>query len=250
MPNLTTGFPRRTGDAQKDYEYLYDWAVSLVDELKAILCNLDSGNVSEAASVKAQNIDVSQAKIKDAQITSLTADKLTAGTIDAEEIDVININADNIKTGTLDAGNVTIESNDTAGTMKLDGDSLVFEEGKDDNAVIRIALGRLDTGEYIFIVQNREKTKGIRMDETGNFTFTGDMVGGNIDIKSEAKIGKAIILRDADESTGGYEEAVTINVQTGAVNIMAENSRRIAISTGGRMDISCGSLWVNNEQIR
>ena len=108
MPNLTTGFPKRTGNLEEDYENLYNWSVSLIDELKSILCNLDSGNVTEANSVKAQNIDCTQARIKDAQMQSLTADKLTAGEIDAREIIVHHINASEIDTGKLNSGVVNI----------------------------------------------------------------------------------------------------------------------------------------------
>ena len=72
MPNLVTGFPRRTGDTTQDVKEFYDWAVSLVDELKQLLNNLDAGNVLEAASVKADNI---------ADLDNFIAEHITAGTI-------------------------------------------------------------------------------------------------------------------------------------------------------------------------
>lgn len=52
MPNFTTGFPRMTGDTEGDVRKLGDWAIALVDELKWLFNNLDSGNVIEAAKVK------------------------------------------------------------------------------------------------------------------------------------------------------------------------------------------------------
>lgn len=47
LPNFTAGYPRKTGDIKKDVEFLSDWAVSLIDELKFILANLDECNISE-----------------------------------------------------------------------------------------------------------------------------------------------------------------------------------------------------------
>ena len=150
MPNLTTGFPKRTGNLEEDYENLYNWSVSLIDELKSILCNLDSGNVTEANSVKAQNIDCTQARIKDAQMQSLTADKLTAGTIDA--------------------GQITVKGESDNGKMVMSGEKLVFFETGNDKP--RIYIGR-DGDDYIFSVQNSDATQGIYMDESGNIVITG-----------------------------------------------------------------------------
>lgn len=156
MPNLTTGFPKRTGNIEEDYENLYNWSISLIDELKSILCNLDIGNVTEAMSVKAQNIDCTQARIKDAQMQSLTADKLTAGTIDT--------------------GEITVKNERGKYEMEMRGDSLIFYE----DGVIRIALGRSEDGGYIFTVQNKDETQGIYMDSGGNAVFTGEIRGGKI----------------------------------------------------------------------
>ena len=72
MPNLVTGFPRKTGNTVQDIKEFYDWAVSLVDELKQLLNNLDAGNVLEAASVKADNV---------ADLENFIAEHITAGTI-------------------------------------------------------------------------------------------------------------------------------------------------------------------------
>lgn len=55
MPNFTTGYPKRTGNREKDIENLNDWAVSLIDELKFLLANLDECNISEQYSEFLQN---------------------------------------------------------------------------------------------------------------------------------------------------------------------------------------------------
>lgn len=173
MPNLTTGLPVRTGDIEKDYNNLYDAFVSLVDELKAVLCNLDTGNVSEAAKVDAQNIDCSKAKIKDAQIKSLTADKLTAGTIDA--------------------GVVTVAGQGARGaSVEIEGDSIQMW---DKNNKLRIAIGSIigDDGEeeYVFIVQNAQASEGIRMSgNDGTIELTGSInTGKDCRIQGELRVG-------------------------------------------------------------
>ena len=162
MPNLTTPFLNLKGqDINEDMKKINEWSVSLIDELKTILCNLDSGNVTEAGSVKAQNIDVAQARIKGAQIQSLTADKLTAGTIDTGEITISNEE----------------EKNGTKGRIEIANQQIVFTE----DSVDRIIIGRTYTlnedGEkvwhYTFTVQNSDGTQGIYMDEDGNINITG-----------------------------------------------------------------------------
>ena len=66
MPNLTTPIPSRlTGDVQTDVQALKKWGTALIDELTYIFNNLDAGNVSEAASVKAENIDTAKMCIRD-----------------------------------------------------------------------------------------------------------------------------------------------------------------------------------------
>lgn len=218
MPNLTTGLPQRTGNAEKDYKELYEWAVSLTDEIKSILCNLDSGNVSEAASVEARNIDVSKAKIKDAQIKSITADKLTAGTIDAKVIDVVNLNADNIVTGTLNAGNVTVAGDDGVHSVKLDGEAMEFRERVNDKSLLRIALGLNDKGKYIFVVQNRDGTQGIYMDEDGKIFIDGTLRTGD-------KIISATSIKVGAEADAAIEFTKTSNYDNTAAKIYYNESQ-------------------------
>lgn len=179
MPNLTTPFLNLEGnDINKDMDDVQNWSISLIDELKYILCNLDAGNCQEASKVKAQNIDCSKAKIHNAQIQSLTADKLTAGTIDAREIIVENIDADNINTGMLNSKLVNVGSSDSYGSVALTGDTLIFyEKVKDENGktvnVPRIMMGRDEAHNYIFTVQSRDAKQGIYMDSDGNIVMTG-----------------------------------------------------------------------------
>ena len=47
MPNFTAGYPKRTGNRDKDVENLNAWAVALIDDLKFVLANLDECNISE-----------------------------------------------------------------------------------------------------------------------------------------------------------------------------------------------------------
>lgn len=48
MINITTGYPLRTGDAQKDFELLYSSFCSLVDELSYAIPTI-SGQVTPIA---------------------------------------------------------------------------------------------------------------------------------------------------------------------------------------------------------
>ena len=246
MPNLTTGFPKKTGNLESDYENLYNWSVSLIDELKSILCNLDSGNVTEANSVKAQNIDCTQARIKDAQMQSITADKLTAGTIDARDINVININADNINTGTLNSEIVNIESEDSKGKLILDGDSLIFYEKDGDKIYQRIAIGRGEDGKYIFTVQNRDGTQGVYMDSGGNINITGNIGGAsNISVTSDVDIGETLNFKDRDTQTNGG----IISISNNRLYIAGVGSRGIEIYTKGNIDLNCGSCRINGKNV-
>ena len=246
MPNLTTGFPKKTGNLESDYENLYNWSVSLIDELKSILCNLDSGNVTEVNSVKAQNIDCTQARIKDAQMQSITADKLTAGTIDARDINVININADNINTGTLNSEIVNIESEDAKGKLILDGDSLIFYEKDGDKIYQRIAIGRGEDGKYIFTVQNRDGTQGVYMDSGGNINITGNIGGAsNISVTSDVDIGETLNFKDRDTQTNGG----IISISNNRLYIAGVGSRGIEIYTKGNIDLNCGSCRINGKTV-
>ena len=204
MPNLTTPFLKLSGKStENDLKQIEDWSVSLIDELKSILCNLDSGNVTEAGSVKAQNIDCTKARIKGAQIQSLTADKLTAGTIDTGEITVKG-------------------ESDDGGTMIMTGESLVFYEKCNDETgktvdALRIALGRNDKGIYIFTVQSADGHSGIYMDENGEVFFTG-----TVSTTKNAEIGTNIVV-GKNSSTGRIDFAGMINSSEGSIELVDHN---------------------------
>ena len=200
MPNLTTPFLRLSGDTEQDLKQIEQWSVALVDELKSVLCNLDSGNVGEAASVKAQNIDCTKAKIKDAQVQSMTADKLTAGTINVSEGISITGSHDNKETGDYGSMNITNE------TIEM------YERGN-----LRIAIGRDEDGHYIFTVQSRDGKSGIYMKEdgevyltgairttkdcsVGNFLTVGDVGGAAVYFKNPTGGNDAEIVLDGEDS--------------------------------------------------
>jgi hypothetical protein len=176
MPNLTTPFLHLGGtDINKDMDDVQNWSISLIDELKYILCNLDAGNCQEASKVKAQNIDCSKARIHNAQIQSLTADKLTAGTIDA--------------------GKITIKGEDEDGNkMVMSGKSLIFYE-KDEKGrnMPRIYIG-FDGQKYVFEVYNKEGNKEITMNDDGNVIFSGTIRGGKIDSDTDINVNKDVYV--------------------------------------------------------
>ena len=116
-------------------------------------------------------------------------------------------------------GVVNIGCDDDYGRVLLDGDSLVFYEKVDGKLYQRIAIGRGDDGNYIFTVQNRDETQGVYMDSDGTIRITGNFIGGNIDIETDAKVGRKIILRDKNESTLGYENAAKTAKKAFAENI-------------------------------
>lgn len=243
MPNLTTPLLLLTGDTQTDLKRIDDWATGLVDDLKALFCNLDGGNVLEASSVKAQNIDCTKARIKDAQIQDLTADKLTAGTIDALEINVININADNIVTGTLDADKVTIHGESAAGEMQQTGDCSAWI---DKNGNTRILIGNVN-GSYIFIVQSADGRNGIYMDEDGKIHNSGSIeTDEDCLIQGELRVG---LYGTGQKGIRIYGDAYFPDPETGAY---AEEYASILpyVDSDGRKGINIeGNVWINGKEI-
>lgn len=159
MPNLTTGFPNISGvgtlnNMYQDLIRIHDWAMELTDELKYMFCNLDAGNVMEAAKVKAQNIDCTKARIKSAQIQSLKADKIKTGTLDVSE-------------------NVTIKGEGDNAKMEMNAQTIVFYE-KDDSGkeIPRIYMG-FDGEKYVFEVYDKKGNKSIYLNESGEAVFGG-----------------------------------------------------------------------------
>ena len=163
MPNLTAFYPVKTGNLKKDYDNLYQWAIAILDELKSLLNNLDSGNVLEASSVKAEHIDTNTAKISQGQIGELSAEKITSGTIDAEKIKVTNISADNIKSGALTITSDLLIRNSDA-SMVMDGNGLVLYDEEDNE---RLYMGRDNKGKFILRMLNAAGTEGLSFDDRG-----------------------------------------------------------------------------------
>ena len=164
LMNLTCHYPQRTGDTASDCRALFDWAAALLDELRPLLCNLDAGNVTEAACVKAQNIDTNTARISQAQIGALSADKLTSGSIDAGVIQVKNLSADEIKSGTLRLSQgMGIEGADGRLSIDPKGMRMYDAQGKPG-----ILMGQDSRGKFYFSILNDRGDEGLTLDEKGN----------------------------------------------------------------------------------
>lgn len=149
MPNLTTPIPPKlTGAAGDDIKAIKKWGTALIDELSYIFNNLDAGNVSEAASVKAENIDTSNAKIQNAQIGNLTADKL--------------------RTGQLNTNLVRVESD--FGNLSMSGSSIVISDNKEERFKVEYDP---DTGLFSFVINNSEGKPTVYINSLGNAVFSG-----------------------------------------------------------------------------
>lgn len=161
MPLLTVGYPMEKYDTDANLSEVRSVLNETIDQLRYILCNLDTGNVIEAASVKAQNIDVGQAKILDAQIGSLTADKLYAGTIDS--------------------GKVSISNKSNSQRIDITGSYIHFTEGGTDRA----GIGYLPDGTFVFYINDPsgQQTR-IGLDSNGNAYVMGTIESSVINSSS------------------------------------------------------------------
>lgn len=158
MPVFTTGSPKTlSGDSTKDLKVIRDWAVELIDELNYIFGNLDTSNVTEAGSVKAENIDTTTARIKSAQIEMLRADKINAGTIDLDNKITISGSSDNTE-------------------LKIDSSSIEITV----KGIERLFVGKDKNNEFIFRMKSEDGTHGIVMDESGNAYFTGTIESSEV----------------------------------------------------------------------
>lgn len=239
MPNLTTPFLNLGGtDINKDMDDVQNWSIALIDELKYMFCNLDAGNCQEAAKVKAQNIDCTKARIKSAQIQSLQAHK--------------------IKTGTLDVSDkVTIQGESDAARMTMNAQTLIFyDKDEQGREIPRIYMGfDSNSGKYVFEVYNKEGQEEIHMNDDGNVVFCGTISGGKIEsetdinITKDATVGKRIILQDQNNLTMNYEEAGIISVNTGIMQIIANNHRSINLNTDGNIDLNGNSVKINGMEV-
>lgn len=198
LPNETSG------NLKRDFEDLKDKFISVLKELEYTLANLDEENVTRAASVYAENIDTTHAKIANAQIQDLCADKLTAGTIDGDEINVIHLTADNIVSGTLNTGSVQVSSQ---------GENLVISDGLirlfDHAGTLRLMMG-LDTrktvdgktnpyyNKFYFCISDKTGSDTIYFDDNGDAVFAG-----RIDTKENISVGEKIELQNSRNSANG-----------------------------------------------
>ncbi len=156
MPNLTTPIPPKlTGDASADVAQLKNWGTALIDELTYLFNNLDSGNVIEAASVKAENIETTNAKITNAQIGVLSADKLTTGSLDTEKVSV----------------------RDKDGNLTISGSSVIL---KDRNRNRFVAAYNKNTGEFKFELYNESGQPTVSIGSGGNAVFSGILESARI----------------------------------------------------------------------
>lgn len=161
MPvNITTGRPmgRMMGhDVPTQVNEMQDLFCDLLDQLQFAIYNLDAGNVLEAQSVKAQNIDTKTAQITTAQIKNLKADKIAAGVIDLSK-------------------GITITGDD--GNMSITQDAICMY---DEQGHKRVQMGRDDDRVFVFELYNADGGLTLHLDEQGNAVFSGTVIGSEIE---------------------------------------------------------------------
>ena len=156
MPNVTTPIPPNlTGNTETDVRRLKEWGTALIDELTYLFHNLDAGNVIEAASVKAENIDTTSATIGNAQIGALSADKLVAGSVDTEKVTVT----------------------DQDGNLEITGSELVI---RDKNGKRFEASYNKTTNKFQFALFNKEGNPTVFINSDGNAVFSGKVESSTI----------------------------------------------------------------------
>lgn len=221
MPNLTTPIPPKLKpDSRSALNQLKEWGTSLIDELSFILNNLDATNVSEAASVKAENIDVTNGKILNAQIKNLTADKITAGTIDLSQ-------------------GITVKSSDNS--LKITSNMISISE----NGSLRVAMGKDDDGKFIFMLTDGNGN-GLLLDESGEAVFSG-----TINTAKDVKIGR--ILHMCNYNNDGFilfgnSASISGDKTTDTLKLEAMNG--ITIYSSGGVKLNSGSsnnVTINGE---
>lgn len=192
MPNLTTPIPSKlTGNANDDINAIKKWGTALIDELTYIFNNLDIGNVKEAASIKAENIDTKNAKIQNAQIGALTADKLKAGTVDT------NL--------------VTVESE--SGNLSISGNEIVISDSQTERFSAKYDP---DTDLFQFALYNSLGEPTVYINSLGNAIFSGKIDAS--EIYSSTIIGTDSVSYQ-DNSGGIFAE-----IDTTGIKIMQDNN--------------------------
>lgn len=192
MPNLTTPIPSKlTGNTADDMKAIKKWGTALIDELTYIFNNLDTGNVKEAASVKAENIDTNNAKIQNAQIGALTADKLKAGTVDT------NL--------------VTVESE--SGNLSISGNEIIISDNRNERFCAKYDPA---ADLFNFTLYNSLGQPTVYINSLGNAVFSGKIDAS--EIYSSTIIGTDSV--SYKENTGG----VFAEIDTTGIKIMQDNN--------------------------
>ncbi len=218
MPNVTTPIPPNlTGRTEEDIKRLKEWGTALIDELTYLFSNLDAGNVLEAASVKAENIDTKTAKIGNAQIGALTADKLVAGTIDT--------------------GKVTVA--DEQSQLEISGSKIVI---RDKNHRRFIAAYDKATGKFGFLLCNEKGEPTVSINSGGDAVFSGQ-------IESSAIFASTIIGTNSiayEETEGG----VFALMDPAGIKVMQDKNgirrQKIGMTVGERDDAAYLVLGAGN----
>ena len=222
MPNLTTPIPPMLSQETKTaLKQLKEWGTALIDELGFILNNLDSSNVTEAAMVKAENIDVTNGKILNAQIKNLTADKITAGTIDLSQ-------------------GITVKSSDDS--LKITANTISISE----NGELRVLMGKNDNGSFVFMITDGNGN-GLMLDDNGEAVFSG-----NINTKKDVIIGRQ--LKMCNYNNDGYilfgdNASISGNKNTDTLNISAMNGITLYSSGDIKLNTTNGTVSVNGDKV-
>ncbi len=190
MPNFTTPIPPRlTGDTDRDVALLKSWGTALIDELTYLFNNLDSGNVIEAASVKAENIETANAKITNAQIGSLTADKLVTGSVDTERVTVA----------------------DKDGNLEISGSQIIISDRKKERFI-----AAYDKGEDTFNFQlcNEDGEPTVSINSKGDAVFSG--------VIESAKIFSSTIIGTDKDSYDTNDGGVFADIDMTGIKVMQD----------------------------
>lgn len=156
MPNFTvSALPTNYVDAETDIKSIKRWILSAVDELTYIFNNLDSTNVIEAAKVKAENIDTTNARIGNAQIGMLNAEKLKAGTIDTS----------------------LVKLSDSGGNLVISGSAISIS---DKNRTRFEAKFDRAANRFNFVLYNKSGGPTVSIDSSGDAHFGGVVEGSQI----------------------------------------------------------------------
>lgn len=196
MPQLTTPYyPKRTGDIKQDLDSLTNHVSTLIEDLQYVLNNLDAGNVIEAAKVRAENIDTTNAKVANAQIQTLKAGKIWGELIAGEKVTVSNEGGN----FALDGNGMIMENENGTFAITKRGvyiseldliiERTIQEETKTDPAILtRVILqnyiaggsGSPSVNQPILIqkkVGDGEWVDIFSIDSNGNLRITGKLIG-------------------------------------------------------------------------